>query len=517
MRKLLAALLAASAVALFVVGLAAATGPASSRVPAHAAAKGTVSIALIGDPGKLDPQQTAGALAQQVAEFSYDTLVHQLPGGKFVSGLATKWKVLSQTKVRFTLHSGVTCSDGSKLTAGVVKKNLDYVANAKNSSPLLNLYVPQDTKTAANNRKRTVTVTFPSANPFPLQGLSSVHMICSKGLANRHSLLNGADGSGPYKLVKVSPGSTYTLKLRKGYTWGPNGATSKGRPAKVVLKVITNETTAANLLLTGGLNIATVTGPDRSRLQKAKLFKRVVVAEPGEIWFNENKGHPTASAAVRKGIVQALQLGQVGKVFTSGNGVPMKQLTLQTFTPCSGNSVKGNVPKHNLAAARTALSGHPSLKLLYANDGGPGSPAAMTLAQQQLDAAGASATLDGVGTPTLLGTLFGSGDWDVALVPLGVSAPTQLVPFLSGPTPSNQGNNFAGITNANYASQVASALKTTGATSCGHWLSAEKAIFKHADLAPTMSNTLPTFGKGVQFGIGGFGVSPTTLRLSKKK
>ena len=521
MRKLLAALLAASAVALILVGLVAAATLAPGKASATksrtgAAAKGTVSVALIGDPGKLDPQQTAGNLAQEVAEYSYDTLVHQLPGGKFVSGLATKWKVLSLTKVRFTLHSGVTCTDGTKMTASIVKKNLDYVANPANSSPLLNLYVPQGSKTAANNKKRTVTVTFPSSNPFPLQGLGSVHMICSKGMSNRSSLLNGADGSGPYKLVKVSPGSSYTLKLRKGYKWGPDGATSKGMPAKVVLKVITSETTAANLLLTGGLNIATVSGPDRSRLQKAKLYKKVVVAGPGELWFNENNGHPTASAAVRKGIVQALKLGQVGKVFTSGNGVPMKQLTLQTFTPCPGNSVKGNVPKHNLAAAQTALSGHPSLKLLYANDGGPGSGAAMALAQQQLDAAGANATLDGVSTPTLLGTLFGSGNWDVALVPLGVSAPTQLVPFLSGPTPSNSGNNFAGIANAKYASQVASALKTTGATSCGHWLSAEAAIFKHADLAPTMSDTLPTFGKHVKFSFGDFGVSPTTLRLSKK-
>src|SRR5215471_17393178 len=173
MRKLLAAFLAASAVALLVVGLAAATGPASSRAAAHAAAKGTVTIAITGDPGKLDPGLTSGAEALQVAEFSYDTLVHQLPGGKIVSGLATKWKVLSQTKVRFTLRSGVTCSDGTKLTASTVKKNFDYIANSVNSSPLMNLYVPQNSTTVANNKKRTVTVTFPSANPFPVQGLGA--------------------------------------------------------------------------------------------------------------------------------------------------------------------------------------------------------------------------------------------------------------------------------------------------------------------------------------------------------
>jgi peptide/nickel transport system substrate-binding protein len=287
-------------------------------------------------------------------------------------------------------------------------------------------------------------------------------------------------------------------------------------PAKVVLRVVSNESTAANLLLTGGLNIATVTGPDRARLEKAKLFKKVIVAGPGEIWFNENKGHPAANAAIRKGLVQALQLGQIGKVFTSGRGVPMKQLTLQTFTPCSGNSVKGNVPAHNLTAARRALSSHPSLKLLYPTDGGAGFAPAMTLAQAQLSAAGASATLNGTTTPNLQAILFGSGNWDVALVPLGVSAPTQLISFLSGATPPN-GVNFAGINNATYGGQVATALKTTGATSCRHWLSAEKAIFKQADLAPTMSLTIPTFAKGARFGLGADGVSPTTLRLSKKK
>jgi peptide/nickel transport system substrate-binding protein len=517
MRKLLAALLAASAVALLVVGLAAATGPASKKVAAHAAAKGTVTIAITGDPGKLDPEQTAGAGAQQVAEFSYDTLVHQLPGGKIVSGLATKWKVLSQTKVRFTLRSGVTCSDGTKMTASVVKKNLDYVADQANGSPLI-IYVPVGTKTVANNGKRTVTVTFPSADPFPVQGVGAVHMVCAKGLANRNSLVNGADGSGPYKLVSASPGSEYKFALRKAYKWGPNGSTSKGMPAKVVLQVVTNETTAANELLTGQVNIATVTGPDRTRLEKAKLFKRVVAAQPGEIWFNEKKGHPTSDVTVRKGIVQALQLGQLGKVFTSGDGVAMKQLTLPSFTPCSGNSVKGSVLKHSVANAQKALSGHPSLKLVYQNDGGPGSAAAMALAQQELSAAGDNnVTLDGTTGSNLLGILFGSGDWDVALVPLGVSAPAQLVPFLSGPTPAGGGDNFAAINNIAYGNQTAQAVKASGAKSCTHWLNAEKAIFRHADLVPTMWSTLPTFAKGAKFGLGDQGIAPASLRITKKK
>jgi peptide/nickel transport system substrate-binding protein len=522
MRKLLAAVLAASAVALLVVGLAAATGPASSKAASgsralQAAAKGTVTIAIGADPGKLDPEQTAGATAQQVAEFSYDTLVHQLPGGKIVSGLATKWKVLSKTKVRFTLHSGVTCSDGSKLTASTVKKNLDYVANASNSSPLMNLYVPENSTTAANNKTRTVTVTFPSANPFPVQGLGSVHIVCSKGLANRGMLLNGADGSGPYKMVSVSPGSKYTFALRKGYTWGPNGSTSKGMPAKVVLDVVTDPATAANELLSGGVNIATITSADRTRLEKAKLFKRVLAAQPGDIWFNEKKGHSTSNVSVRKGVIKALQVKQLGKVFTSGDGVPMKQLTLPSFTPCAGNTVAGNVPAHSLAGAKKALSGHPSLTILYPSDL-PGAVASAALLQNQLSAAGDNnVTLDGQTTPNLLGTLFGGGNWDVAIVPLGVSAPSQLVPFLSGAAPAGGGDNFASIHNVAYGNQVAQAQNASGATSCTHWLAAEKAIFQHGDLLPTYWSTLPTFAKGAKFSLGDQGIAPASLRLTKKK
>jgi peptide/nickel transport system substrate-binding protein len=194
----------------------------------------------------------------------------------------------------------------------------------------------------------------------------------------------------------------------------------------------------------------------------------------------------------------------------------MKQLTLQTFAPCGGDSVKGNVPAHNVSAARSALSGHPKLKLLYPTDGGSGFISAMALAQSQLDAAGASATLNGTTTPNLQATLFGTGDWDVALVPLGVSSPAQLVSFLSGPAPPN-GTNFAGVNNANYEKNVAAAMKNAGAAGCKAWLAAEKALFKRADLVPTSWNTLPIFGKGVKFGLGDDGIAPSTLRLTKKK
>src|SRR5262249_24099490 len=364
-----------------------------------------------------------------------------------VSSLAQSWKVVSPKRVEFTLKPNITCADGTKMTASVVKQNLDFVGNPANKSPLLGLFVPVGATVTANNGARTVAVTTTTPQPFMVQGLALVQMICSKGLADRGMLAHGTDGTGPYSLTDAVPGDHYTFQVRKGYTWGPDGATTAvdGMPAKVTLKVITNERTAANLLLSGGLNVAGVSGADRARLDKsANLFKVVSPAQPNELFFNENPGHPAANPAVRKALVQALNLNQIGTVATSGKGLKMTQLSLQNFTPCAGDSVTGNVPSNNPSAAKSARASAGTLKLLYSPDAGPSYPPTAELVQQQLAAAGAKVTLDPQSTASLQGTIFGTGDWDVVIIAIGVANPAQFTSLLSGPTPPH-GTTFAGI------------------------------------------------------------------------
>ena len=73
--------------------------------------------------------------ARYVDTYAYDTLVN-LPGpGKVVTGLAQSWKVVSPKKVEFTLFKGITCSDGTQMTATVVKQNLDFVFVSRELKP----------------------------------------------------------------------------------------------------------------------------------------------------------------------------------------------------------------------------------------------------------------------------------------------------------------------------------------------------------------------------------------------
>jgi len=512
MRTRVLCVIAASAVLLFAI-----TSATSAGVRRASAGKpsGSVTVAIPADPGNLDPQMTLISSTRYLDSFAYDTLVNLTGPGTISSGLAQSWKVVSPKKVEFTLRPNITCADGTKMTASVVKQNLDFVGNPANKSPLLGLFMPVGATVTASNSARTVVVTTNTPNPFMIQGLALVQLVCSKGLANRALLDHGTDGTGPYALTGAVPGDHYTFAVRKGYAWGPNGATTavNGLPAKVTVKVVVNETTAANLLLTGGLNIASIGGPDRTRLAKAKLFNIVSPAQPNEILFNESPGHPAANPAVRKALVQALNLGQIGKVVTSGFGLKMTQLSLQNFTPCAGDSVTGNVPAFNTSAAKSGIGGA-SVKLLYASDEGPSYAPAAELAQEQLSAAGAKVTLDPQSTANLQGTLFGTGDWDIVIIGIGVANPAQFTAFVSGPAPPH-GTNFADINNADYKLAVSRAVRRVGTEGCKYWLQGESALFKSGDIAPLQVTTSATYGRKTTFKLGVQGPIPTSLRVTK--
>ena len=273
--------------------------PEHAVAPAAPAASGTLTMAIATDPGNLDPHLTLLGAARTVGSFTYDTLVNVVGPGRLAGNLARTWRVASPKRVEFTLRRGITCSDGSAMTATVIKRNLDFVANPANKSPYLGVGVPVGATTTANNGTGRVVVSTKSPNPFMIHGLGLVQMVCSRGLENRSLLDRGALGSGPYRLVESVSGDHYTFQVRNGYRWGPNGATTAARrlPARVILRVVSNETTAANLLLTGGLNVATIIGAERARLNGRNYFRRTTIAFPTELFFNQRQGRPGADAS----------------------------------------------------------------------------------------------------------------------------------------------------------------------------------------------------------------------------
>jgi peptide/nickel transport system substrate-binding protein len=476
----------------------------------------TFTLGLSSDPGNLDPQMGAGSSLFAVSQFAYDPLV-SVDGetGEIGSQLAEEWSV-DGTTVTLTLAEGITCADGDELTATDVADSLNFVTDPENQSPFLGTFIPVGAQAEGDDAARTVTLTLETASPFVLNGLGSLPIVCPGGMADRKGLAQATSGTGPYELTEAAPGDHYTYTLRDGYTWGPGGAGTdeQGLPAQVVVQIVENETTAANLLLSGGLNAAQIAGPDGDRLEQSDLFVAETTGLVGEQWYNHADGRVTSDPDVRMALTQALDLGELADVVTSGRGGPATTMAVNEPVACPGDSISGSLPANDPAAAADLLEaagwqegsdgvrtkdGEPlAVTFLYQNDLGSSGDAGAELVVQQWKEIGVDATAKSQNETQLTGTIFSAGDWDVAWVSLNVSSPDQLVPFLSGPA-APDGTNFSAIANDDYAAGVEEAMGLDGTDSCDTWLTAESTLVADADIVPFANNTVRTFGKGAEF------------------
>lgn len=492
---------------------------------------GTFTLGQSADPGNLDPQASAGSTVFQLTQFAYDNVLSQNAKGEIQSGLASKWRVAGN-KVVLTIRKGVTCADGAAFTAADVAANITYMADPKNKSAFLGAYLPAGAKAAADAATGTVTMTLAGPSPFVLNGLANLPMVCAKGMKNRKLLARGADGTGPYQLSEAVSGDHYTYTKRTGYTWGPNGATTAtpGLPAKIVAKIVSNETTAVNLLLAGGLSAVTVRGADIQRLEAAHLFSADVNVISGQMWYNHTKSRPGAEVAVRQAMTSAVDLAQLAKVLTSGRGGPGTEFAAFAPTACPGNSVTPGLPEHNLDKGKQLLDaagwkagpdgmrskGGKPLAVTFAYNTAQGSAgaAAAQLAAAAWKQLGIAVTLKPQDETGITNTLFTTGNWDVVFEALNVSSPDQIVSFMAGPTPPN-GTNFAHITNPAYSALVKKATAENGSTGCADWLKAETELVKAADVIPFANQIVKTFAKKAQFQITN-DLSPTSIRMLAK-
>ncbi|GAA5202778.1 ABC transporter substrate-binding protein [Microbacterium jejuense] len=487
---------------------------------------GTFTISMVADPGALDPQASAVSTLFQLSAFAYDRLVSIDQDGKVQSQLASDWSI-DGTAITLTLNDGITCSDGSDFTADTAVANILWIADPENQSPFLGSFLAPVASAEADGS--TITIELAAPAPFALEGLANVPMVCAAGLDDRDQLTAATLGTGPYVLTDAVPNDHYTYELNEDYAWGPGGVTAdeEGLPAQIVARIIPNETTAANLVLSGEINAASIVGPDAARLEAAGLFSQGLPALVGEQWYNQNAGHATSDPAVRMALTQALDLAELQKVVTSNAGEPATRLTVLPPSTCDYDAVSGNVPVFDVDAANAALEDAGwvpgadgirekdgvklELTFLYANTLGTGGTSAAELATQQWEEIGVKATPTQNDSTTLTGTIFGSGAWDVAWVPLNVSNPDQVVGFVSGAS-APDGTNFAGIHNADYEAGVAAAMGMVGAEGCDTWKEAETALFTAADVVPFANNVVKTYAKGAEFTMLDQ-IVPTSIRL----
>ncbi|GHF54821.1 peptide/nickel transport system substrate-binding protein [Amycolatopsis bartoniae] len=489
---------------------------------------GTFTFVLGADPGNLDPHLTTLSTTLQVDKFLYDSLVNVDATGAPTAGLAAKWEG-DTTKATYTLRPGVTCGDGTPVTASQVADNINFVGDPANAAALLGIDVPAGAKATADDAAGTVSVTAPSADAFLVHNVGELPIVCAKGMKDRNLLKQGSDGTGLYTLTEAVSSDHYTLTRRKDYAWGPGDwkPDTRGLPDTVVLRVVPNETTAANLLVSKEVNAAQILGQDRQRLKASGVSEKDSESPFGELWFNQKAGLPGADETVRRALTQALDLTQLGQVLTGGTGKPATSLVAPGLGPCNGTTI-GPLPVHDVTAAKAALDAagwtpgpdgvrvkngqRLALSFYYPTSIGSGMQAGAELVQQQWNAVGAQVDVKGMTDTESAQILGGEGTWHAMLLPLSVILPTQLVPFLSGPA-APQGNNFASIQNPAYTAVVQQASAIAGADGCAKWGEGDRAVVQRLDVVPFVNTVRPIFSQGSTFDLTEGSIAPSSIRM----
>lgn len=488
---------------------------------------GTFIKSTPNDPGNLNPFHAVQPPTWDFVSLAYETLIYVTPDGELLPWLAEEWEE-NGTEAQFTLREGITCDDGTEFTGRTVADNINYNADPENATFSYGSAIDENVSATADGN--VVTVTSQKNDPFLAVNIGTIRMVCDAGVADPSILETGTNGTSLFTLTDVKPGDTYTLSKRDDYTWGPEGVTSEteGLPDVIEFKVVADESTAANLLLSGELNAAAILGADRARLDAAGL-NFVGVRNPiGEMLFNEHEDRPFSDPLVREALITAIDREEIGSVISDGAGIEPVSLVVRSPLLCVGEEPEWTLPETDLDHAAELLDeagwtlnadgkrekgGDPlTIKFVYNAATAVHAPAA-ELVQETWNELGVTTELFANDEAAWSDQLYSSFDWDTGWIQIPAAGPVTLSKNFAGAAPDQGGLNFMFVDNPEYKTLAGEAQTAQSPEeACGIWRDAEKELIERFDVFPVMDSIRPTYQSGAVFDQPNY-LQPTTIRM----
>ena len=235
------------ALALVLAGTAAGGSQRASKVG------GTLTIATSASPSTLDPASGQNSYSPYY-DLAYDPLIVEAPDGTFKPGLALSWSYGARNKsFSLKLRPGVRFSDGTPLTAQVVKTWVEHAKALPGGNGATYFSALTGVKVTG---PLNLTLLFNTPTPLlelDLSQLLEMGMVGSAKAVAANTLATNTDGAGPYMLDKgATVTSDHYTYVPNPYYWNKSAVHWK----KVVVRVITNPTTALSALQTGQVQVA---------------------------------------------------------------------------------------------------------------------------------------------------------------------------------------------------------------------------------------------------------------------
>ncbi|MBA3772598.1 MAG: ABC transporter substrate-binding protein [Ramlibacter sp.] len=298
----------------------------------------------------LDIHSQNNALGNGVHAAIYESLVYyNSQTFKPEPLLATSWREVSPTQVRFTLRSGVKFSDGSALTADDVVYS---IMRAMTKTSNYGVYAQGIDKVVKVNDS-TVDFMMKGPNPVLLNQLTELR-IMSRAWAEKNKSVEPKDiktpeeshahrnamGSGPYMVKEWQPDQRLVL-VRNPHYWGNNST----NVTEIIYTPIKAEATRVAALLSGEVDLVLDPSPqDLARLRSNTNLKVVDGVENRTIFFgmdqfrNELPGsnikgkNPLKDVRVRKALYQAIDSDSLHRVTMRGLSQPTGTLVSPQVT-----------------------------------------------------------------------------------------------------------------------------------------------------------------------------------------
>lgn len=278
-------------------------------------ARTDVVVGLTGEPTNLDFTTTSGsAIPQLLMNNVYEGLVTIDQEGEVQPQLAESWEVNGdRTVYTFTLHEGVTFSDGSPFTADDVVASIGRVQDDWTLSLKSKMDVVRKAE-ATSDTEVAVTLEHPS-NSWLFDMGTSVGAMFPDDLSA--DLATETVGTGPYTVEEVAPGDRITLAARDDY-WGEAPAVQD-----VTVRYFADANAQANAVRAGDIDMAyNLQAPDLlAGLERDEDLQVVDGTSTGEVLLALNNTEPPFDdLRVRRAVMHAIDRKAVLDTAWAGHG-----------------------------------------------------------------------------------------------------------------------------------------------------------------------------------------------------
>lgn len=219
-----------------------------------AVAQGEVKELVIGigvDADTLNPQEQTTSLIMNMAELIHDTLFFQTPEAKLEPRLATEFKA-SEDGLTYTikLRPGVKFSDGTPLTAQIMKETIERTLDPQKRVPLRYYVSMIESASVIDDLTFQVKLKYAFA-PFPYNLAQVILAPTSPKALKEHGedVRQKPVGAGPYVLKEWVKGDRIVMVRNENY-WG-----KKPTVAQLTWKIVPETATREAMLRAGQLHI----------------------------------------------------------------------------------------------------------------------------------------------------------------------------------------------------------------------------------------------------------------------